>query len=210
MADERDAVRLKADPTYKAIEREIAQALAVEPSPEFLARVRMRVTSEPPPRRAWWMPVLAGATAIAAALVIVIVAPWRGSQVRLKPDTTTPPSQVQLKPDTTAGPDEVRLKPDSTTDLDAERAASAFRRTKASQALPVRLEPDITSEPEVLISRSESAAFRRLIATAREGREDLSVLLKRAPAQEDSPEIDIPIIKVEPLVPQTNGEGVPQ
>ena len=209
MADERDAVRLKADPTYEAIEREIAQALAVEPSPEFLARVRMRVTSEPPPRRAWWMPVLVGATAIVAAVMIALVAPWRGSQVRLKkaPQADT---QVRLKPDTTAGPDEVRLKPDSTTDLDVDGVESAFRRTKASQALPVRLEPDITSEPEVLISRSESAAFRRLIATAREGREDLSVLLKRAPAQEDSPEIDIPLIKVEPLVPQTNGEGVPQ
>ena len=131
MADERPDVM-----TPSAIDREIAQALAVEPSPEFVARVRMRIASEPPPRRAWptWMPLMAGATAIAAAVLIAVIAPWRGSPVRLKPDTTTPPSQVGLKPDTTAGPDEVRLKPDTTTDLNAEGVASAFRRTKVSQA----------------------------------------------------------------------------
>jgi len=197
MADERTD-----EMTSSAIEHEIAQALAVEPSPEFLARIRMRVANEPPPRRAWatWTPVLVGATAIAAAVTIAIVAPWRGAQVRLKPDTT-------------AGLDDVRLKPDATTDLDAKSVASALRRTKASQALPVRLKPDTTTEPEVLISRGESAAFRRLVARAREGREDLTALLKEESdvgTDLKPPQIDIPLIKVEPLVPQTGGEGVPQ
>ena len=203
MADDRSTIRLtpdRTDGTPTAIERELAAALDVAPSPDFVARVRMRVTNEPTPRRAWttWMPMAVGATALAAAVMIAVIAPWRGSQVRLKPDTTT---DVRLKADTTT---DVRLKADTTTDV----------RLKADTTTDVRLKPDTTgrgpiAEPEVLISAGESAAFKRLVAAARVG-EDLSALLKRAPALEDSSEIDIPLIKIEPLVPQTSGEGVPQ
>jgi hypothetical protein len=188
----------------EAIDRALREALDVAPSPEFLARVRMRIANDPAPRSAWttWMPAMVGATVIAAAGVIAVIAPWQGSPVRLKPDTTTDvrlkadtTTDVRLKPDTTT---QVRLKPDTTTDMTTQ----------------VRLKPDTTGrgpidEPEVLISAGESAAFRRLVAAARVG-EDLSALLKRAPALEDASEIDIPLIKIEPLVPQTNGEGVPQ
>src|SRR5947208_16989703 len=82
MADERTD-----EMTSSAIEREIAQALAVDPSPEFVARVRMRVASEPAPRRGWWMPVLVGASAINAAVTIAVVGPWRGSQDQLKSES---------------------------------------------------------------------------------------------------------------------------
>jgi len=213
MADDRSTIRLtpdRTDGTPTAIERELAAALDVAPSPDFVARVRMRVTNEPTPRRAWttWMPMAVGATALAAAVMIAVIAPWRGSQVRLKPDTTT---DVRLKPDTTT---DVRLKADTTTDVRLKADTTTDVRLKADTPTDVRLKPDTTgrgpiAEPEVLISAGESAAFKRLVAAARVG-EDLSALLKRAPALEDSSEIDIPLIKIEPLVPQTSGEGVPQ
>jgi cytochrome c556 len=53
------------------VDRAVAAALAVEPSPEFLARVRMRIDSEPKPshRRPSWTWVAAACTiAIASAI----------------------------------------------------------------------------------------------------------------------------------------------
>jgi hypothetical protein len=48
--------------TDSSLDREIASLVAAEPSPEFLARVRTRVTKEPEPGRwrASWMFALAG------------------------------------------------------------------------------------------------------------------------------------------------------
>ena len=161
MADDRSTVRLKPDPTYEGIEREIAQALAVEPSPEFLARVRMRVASEPVPRRAWWMPVLVGATAIAAAVTFALVAPWRGAQVQLKLDSTTSPETRDKtlpvaavasgfsRTKTSLAEGQVRLKPDPTEFVATEGVGSGFSRTKAT-------------EPQVLIAQDEASSSRRM------------------------------------------------
>ena len=54
------------------IDREIQEALAVEPSPDFVARVRTRVASEPQaaPWRAGW--ILAASLAVAAVLTLAI------------------------------------------------------------------------------------------------------------------------------------------
>jgi hypothetical protein len=55
------------------IDRELAAALAIDPSPEFLARVRMRIAAEPEPLPSWrasWM--MAGAAAMAVAAVVAI------------------------------------------------------------------------------------------------------------------------------------------
>lgn len=54
------------------IDRELHAALDIDPSPDFLARVRQRVASEPEPRgwRAWWV-VPVAAAAIGALVVVV-------------------------------------------------------------------------------------------------------------------------------------------
>jgi hypothetical protein len=220
MADERTN-----EMTPSAIEREIAQALAVEPSPEFVARVRMRIASEPPPRRVWatWMPVMAGATAVAAAVAIAIVAPWRGSPVRLKPDTIT---DVRLKPDTT---EKIVASATSTVPSATSTAvASGFSRTKTLQAeAQVRLKPDPTekivasgfsrtvTEPEVLVPQAEIDMYRRLIARARASS---PAALVEAPPEivaseivadvQPPPELTIEPIKIDPITPQSSGEGV--
>jgi cytochrome c' len=56
------------------IDRALGAALAVEPSPEFLARVRMRIASEPEPSgwRLPWM-LAAGACTIAVAVAITVM-----------------------------------------------------------------------------------------------------------------------------------------
>ena len=56
------------------IDRALAAALAVEPSPEFLARVRMRIASEPEPSdwRLSWV-FAAGACTLAIAMAVTVM-----------------------------------------------------------------------------------------------------------------------------------------
>ena len=71
-----------------ALDREIASLLAVDPSPEFLARVRTRVAEEPDPR-AWrrsWTFALATVTVAFIGAVVV----WRSGQ-------QTPSSQAPIR-----------------------------------------------------------------------------------------------------------------
>jgi|SoiMethySBSTD1v2_1073268.scaffolds.fasta_scaffold00904_13 hypothetical protein len=63
-----------------ALEREIESLLASEPSPEFVARVRARVSDEPVAVR-WWLQWKAGLAAAAiAAIALVVVWPSRDRQ----------------------------------------------------------------------------------------------------------------------------------
>jgi len=56
------------------IDRALAKALAVEPSPEFLARVRMRIANEPAPLDWRWSWMLAAGTCtIAIAIAVTVV-----------------------------------------------------------------------------------------------------------------------------------------
>jgi hypothetical protein len=205
MADERtDAM------TSSAIEREIAQALAVEPSPEFLARVRMRVASEPPPRRAWatWMPLMVGATAIAAAVLIAVIAPWRRAPVRLTPVTTT-------STNATAGKDVALAAAGSATPT---AVGSGLSRTKTPQASQVSVGSAFSrtvAEPEVLVPQAEIDMYRRLIASARasspaalvEAPPEIVASEIAADVQPPS-ELTIEPIKIDPITPQSSGEGV--
>jgi hypothetical protein len=65
--------------------------------------------------------------------------------------------------------------------------------------------------PDVLLDARESAALRALILGARDGRVDLEAVLRAStPNAMDLPpigDIDIPIITIDPITPDT-GEGV--
>jgi TonB family protein len=65
--------------TESAIDREIERALAVEPSPEFVARVRARIASEPPPV-AWRVPWIFTAVGATVGAILVVVAVSRSTQ----------------------------------------------------------------------------------------------------------------------------------
>jgi len=60
--------------TDSEIDRALATALAVEPSPEFVARVRMRIASEPGPSdwRLSWV-IAAGACTLALAVAVTVM-----------------------------------------------------------------------------------------------------------------------------------------
>ncbi len=146
------------DPSADAeLDREIRALLAVDPSPQFRASVRMRIANEPAAvnrRRLWWLSAAAIAAA-AAVTAFMVVAPSRP----VAPSSTlTARSSVRLA--LPASPIARRLASD---------VVSPPRRT--SLARPGRTRP---SEPEILLAPDETRALRALIAGVREGRIDLT------------------------------------
>jgi hypothetical protein len=76
--------------TGEALDREVSQALAVDPSPEFVARIRQRVASGPAPAvwRVSWTAYAGAFAAAAAAMVLVVVS--RGTPPAAMPLTARP------------------------------------------------------------------------------------------------------------------------
>ncbi|HET9362038.1 MAG TPA: hypothetical protein VFO58_19935 [Vicinamibacterales bacterium] len=129
----------------ETLEREIEAALAVDPSPEFLAKVRARVAEEERPAgwplRWHW----AAGTVVTAVAVVLAVYAWREPE----------PSAVGQE----IAPIAVQRHPDAK--LPALTApAIAERQPSPAQAQPVR-----PRAPEVLISEEEKIGFQLLLAS---------------------------------------------
>ena len=182
------------------IDEEIHKALNVDPSPEFVARVRMRVAREPAPS-AWrwaWTLAAAGAMAAAIAIAVVVSRPWGPRDAA----QVFPPAHaadlvlrarsaptVQERVAQAPRPAHAGLKPRAT------RAAEAFARQRSASA----------AEPEILIDPREGFALRRLLAGVRAGRVDLAAVANAsAPAIMELPAIqaiEIPAITIDPITP---------
>lgn len=135
-----------------ALERGIEHALAVEPSPEFLARVRTRISNEPVPAR--WIPnwpLLMTASAMAAIVVAAIVMRPGNQEPRGSTDASTLASRPLIAPVATLAPGTV-LRP-------SIEAASVPRQATVRVGEPVNQVHDT----EVLLARDETATLRRLV-----------------------------------------------
>lgn len=181
------------------LEREIERALAVDPSPEFVARVRQRISSERVPSgwRATW--IVAGAGALAAGAIVLIV-------VSRAPQTAPAPPTLTARSIGGSG----RLQEDVRADQHVRTIAPRGRDvvTMGGHIDPHRRD----HEPEVLIDAREAAALRALYEGASIGRIDLTplaALIARVAAPAEPPDLVIPPIAIEPLTPE-NGEGVRQ
>jgi hypothetical protein len=122
------------------LDRELASLLSVEPSPEFRARVRARVASEPSPR-SWylqWRAVSAGAATIAVAVAIVL-----GRADRPEKAPPLPSTALGALPVVIPAP---------------HLAATAMSR------------PSRRREPEVVVAPGELRGLRQLAVLVREGR----------------------------------------
>jgi hypothetical protein len=163
--------------TDSALDHEIEKTLSVDPSREFLARVRLRVANEPM-RGAWgftWK--LAGAGIAVTAIVVVAVGVlWQGHQS----PPTVPRAGLSHEPALVPRPGELALPEQPSS---AAPARSRFVQRRA--------------EPEVLISREESAALRQLFADISARRVDLSVFPNTVPAAVPLAPIDE--IKIDPI-----------
>jgi hypothetical protein len=175
------------------IDRHIQEALAVDPSPEFLARVRQRIADEPSPRTAFgfpaWTAAAVGAVALAAAVFGVSVVRQHSRMVPGGEHPTILASQ--------------RLPPYAPAVV---APASSPRHATIPPAIRTYVAA-VPSAPEVLISASESRAIQNLIAGVREGRIDPRSLPADPPPASD---IIIPPIAIAPISASSIGEGVRQ
>ena len=191
----------------EALDRELTRALAVDPSPEFLARTRARIAEEATPgsRRSSWL-FAGAATALAAAAVTALL--------MVRPDQRLESGSGQLISHSLT---RALVVPAVSETLDIERRTSNLergvtnveRRTANGEPERSNVERHV-SRP--LFDQGETKALQRLIAAVRDRRVDLSPLLKEAPLapMEFAPIADIVIapIIIEPIAPVSGEEGV--
>jgi len=213
------------DITDEVLDRDIARALAVDPSPEFVARVRARVDEEAAAsvwRFSWRMLCFAGAPILAAAILAAYVvrsravdAPVVGSVLAARPIEGT--ASVPY-----VTPESLYAEPPESPYVE-----SAFRRTMAGPAKAGRHVPSLAEARRQVPGRAETGgrvldqaplldaremrALRSLIAGVRSNRVDLTPLLQPAgPAPMELPPVDdlvIAPIAIEPLAPQGGAQG---
>ncbi len=194
------------------IDQDIRDALKVEPSPEFVARVRTRIANEPAPSGWRWSWTFAVAGGLAAAIAIAVVVSRPPATIAVAPAAQSSGVPPVARPFPPAN-DDAGLKPRAT--------ANPARTTAVVSGLLVPPKPrsgegesrtTSPAQPEILFDSRETIALRRLIASVREGRVDLAAAQPsglQAPMELD-PVTDIVItpITVEPIAPLSGAEGV--
>jgi hypothetical protein len=130
-------------------EADLDRLLAIEPSPEFVAKVRARIAAEPPARRWHWGRLLVPVAA--AACLVLVVVQWNGRRHDEGPVATGRQGDIVLH----------RATPtDVPADVTARLAADVTPPTRRAAA-PLQREPEITIDP------SMAEAIRRLAVGAR-------------------------------------------
>ncbi len=174
------------------LDREIAAALNVNPSPAFVARVRQRVAPESAPTAWSWSWSIGVVTGLVVATVAVIFQIQRDTRRILVPIESRPVAGFAELHRSQVAPGFSRT------------SASAFRRTAASA--PASRAPS----PEILIDIREANALHALFAGATAGRINVRPLanLTANAGSELTPAAEIVVapLSIQPLAPEP-GEG---
>jgi hypothetical protein len=202
MHDERNTL------TDAALDREIERALAVAPSPEFVARVRTRIANEPSPSGWRFGGMIAAVVTVAAAVIIAALLAQR---------TDRAPGPVDTAPVTArmiAGGWTPMLEPGRTSLSLPVARGSTLRVPQGDGELVEPLkDPRALRRPEAepLIDTREVDALQSLIAGVARGRVDLTPLLQpAAPAPMELlliTDIVIPPITIDPIAPVDGAQG---
>ena len=178
------------------LDRELARALDVQPSPTFAARVRERVAEQRPRwSHSWlWLP--------AAAAAAVVLASWVATfrQLDDKPvQQATREGRERLSAPTTPQP---TVTPTAVPPVPLGPSAPARQ--------PHRTRVD--SLDYVLVSREESSAIRALLDSVKEGRVDPATFLNSSVSSDRLlSAIEIPLLaELAPIVVAPLSEGVDQ
>jgi hypothetical protein len=171
-----------------ALEQEVEALLSVEPSPDFVARVRSRVATEAASSGwGWRWPIAAVATAM--ALIVVVVALWRS--VDPVAPSTSAPSQRAAAPDV-FGPTVIPPH-DEPVEIRAPR-----QRAQVVAAPPRAIELAL---PPVIIAENETRAYIAFVADRRATRFEFSPSIART--VDDPIELDkmlkVDAVALEPL-----------
>jgi hypothetical protein len=133
-----------------AAEADLERLLSIEPSPEFMAKVRARIVAEPPVRRWNWGRLL---VPLAAAAAVVIVLTLSSNWSVRSPEP----------PLATSRQDDIVLSPPKPNEAPAvvPAAVAVSRPTVRRATAPLQREPEIIIDPAI------TAAIRRLAVAAR-------------------------------------------
>jgi len=172
-----------------ALAREVERALAVHPSPEFQARVRVHLAGQPAPGRwSWgWLPVVAASAAVVLLAAIVMMSrPAKEPAI-----VATKGTDTQLSSPTAVVPAPPRVA-----------AAAAPREHPIARVIRnVEPSPGAPARDEILIPAGEAAALRRLMRGLPSGRVDPSTLAEEStPLQVATVRLP-PVIQLAPLAP---------
>jgi len=149
------------------LDRELASLLSVEPSPEFRARVRVRIAGEPAPR-AWlarWRTVAAGVAVLSVVAALVLSRSQLTGGTRR--DLARPVSSSVASGSVASGFSRTFDSPFSRTIDSAPRAVVAAPMTSGQETNRPRRQ---RTPAEVLVAASEVRGLRQLNALVREGR----------------------------------------
>ena len=173
-----------------ALERELERALAVDPSPEFLVRVRARIADEPAPASRGFGWLFAGVATVAAAAALVLA-------VRMVSPARPPEAAPLLASKSIGFAVIVPAVVPGTVGPASVYAAARLRRDEQHDVPKVNAR---TAEP--LFDARETTALQRLIADVRDARVDLTPLAKEGPMPLPAmdPLVISPIV-IEPLTP---------
>jgi hypothetical protein len=191
--------------TDAILEREIERALAVDPSPEFLARVRMRIASEPA-RSAWhspWTIVIAGSAA--AVIVAGVLTMWSRA-----PERSTRPDAPVIASRSVGGPVTERapvLVPDRMPAVSVESPLVSSRARRDRTELAVLIPPDEAAALKRLLSGVPS---RPLELTGLTDNRTEFTALQPLKTIELAPIAEISAITIEPLRTAAPEKGVRQ
>jgi hypothetical protein len=180
------------------IDEEIRKTLDVDPSPDFLARVRTRIAAEPAPSTWRWSWGLAAGCALTASVVLATIVS--------RPHDAKSTTNVAQAPHAIAGNN-------TPPAVSPARGDAGPRQTHAVAPHMKSVAPRAPElEPEILIDQREMETLRGLIAGVRNGRIDLTAAqnsTSRAPAQlEPVADIVIAPLTIEPIAPVPGAEGV--
>jgi hypothetical protein len=169
-------------PLNEALDREIEEMLAVEPSAAFESRVRARVAERERAAASWhwWGAAMRQGVAV-AAVVLLAVAGWRAWDASERVDES-PRSQVagtELHPSAPVRP--FVSQPSIPAPLTTP--ASGSRRSDARRATAVVSD----SLPPVLVDPAEVVGMRALIADVRAGRFEMVVVSEEPPVDAPAP-----------------------
>jgi hypothetical protein len=150
--------------------REIEAALGVDPSPEFLPKVRARIANER--MRQGWLASApwrwAGAVAVVTAVAIIGLWTLREPAPAPREVHVTPPVEMPPPPVEPARPAPVPVA--SSTERHKPVSAPVVRTVRATQS------PDAVAPFEVVISPDESAALQQLFVLINSRRIETRVL----------------------------------
>jgi hypothetical protein len=191
--------------TDSALAREIEAALAVDPSPQFVARIRTHIASEPAPA-SWWQlrwPMLVGAV-VASVVVMAVALSWQPvapEQRLVRGGTDVALTAPTPKPAPSAAPAIApRVQPSQTN----------IARALSGESRPAR--GTVDGPPEVLISRDEQRGLELLLTAVREKRvpASLSSRLVAGEVEVEPADIALSEIVIQPLQQMAALEGESQ